>query len=347
MTFKEAIEKLKEKKNLTKDEAYHLFKSLAVESFDEAEVEEFLKLLREKGESWEEIAGAVRAYREVMRPFKHGLPEDAILIDTCGTGGDAKGTFNFSTAVALALSAEEDIYVVKHGNRAVSSKCGSADLVEALGIPLDLPEEVLQRALHQVRFVFLFAPLYHQAFAKVAPIRKRIGRTIFNLLGPLLNPAQPKYQLLGVFNFLLTEKIALVLDDLGVKRAMVVWGEDGYDEVTVTGSTKVSELRDGKITTYYLDPEDFGLERLPEERWGELQSSSKEESLEILQKLFSNRLEGPIRDMFLLNLACALYTCGKTIDIKGGLKRAREMLENGVIERHLGRIISYYEGIKN
>lgn len=346
MKFREAIAKIREKKNLTKEEAYELFKRLALEPFDEEEVEAFLKALREKGETWEEIAGAVKAYREVMKPFDHGLPEDAILVDTCGTGGDAKGTFNFSTAVALALSAEEDLYVVKHGNRAISSKCGSADLVEALGIPLDLPEELLKRALHEVRFVFLFAPLYHQAFARVAPIRKRIGRSIFNVLGPLLNPAKPKYQLLGVYNFLLTEKIAYVLDDLGVIRAMVVWGEDGYDEVTVTGSTKVSELRDGKITTYYLDPEDFGIERLPEERESELKSTSREESLELLQKLFANQLEGPIRDMFLLNLACALYICGKTIDIKGGLKRAKSMLESGLFEKHLREVVSFYQSLK-
>lgn len=347
MDLREAIAKLREKKNLTKEESYVLFKRLALEPFDEAEVEEFLRLLRDKGETWEEIAGAVKAYREVMKPFNHGLPEDAILVDTCGTGGDAKGTFNFSTAVALALSMENDVYVVKHGNRAITGKCGSADLVEALGIPLDLPEELLRRALHEVRFVFLFAPLYHQAFARVAPIRKRIGRTIFNVLGPLLNPAKPKYQLLGVFHFLLTEKIALVLDDLGVKRAMVVWGEDGYDEVTVTGSTKVSELRDGKITTYYIDPEDFGFERLTEEREDELKVEGKEESLHVLQKLFSNQLEGPIRDMFLLNLGCALYVCGKVIDIKAGIKKAKEYLESGALNTKLDEIVRFYQKLKN
>lgn len=345
MNFSEAMGRLKEGKNLTKEEAYELFKRLALEPFDEGEVEAFLKALKEKGESWEEIAGAVKAYREVMRPFEHGLPQEAILVDTCGTGGDAKNTFNFSTAVALSLTAEEDIYVVKHGNRAVSSKCGSADLIEALGIPLDLPQELLKEALYKTRFVFLFAPLYHSAFAKVAPIRKRIGRTIFNLLGPLLNPAKPNYQLLGVFDFRLTEKMAYVLDDLGVKRAMVVWGEDGYDEITITGSTKVSELRDGKITTYYLDPEDLGLERCTEEN--ELKVTSLEESLETLYKLFEGSLEGPIRDMFLLNLAGALYICGKSLDFKGAFKRAKAILEEKRALERLKEISSYYRNLKN
>lgn len=345
MTFKEAIELLKEKKSLTKEQSYTLFKKLALEEFDEAEVEEFLKALREKGETWEEIAGAVKAYREVMKPFEHGLPDSVILIDTCGTGGDAKHTFNFSTAVALALTVEEDVFVVKHGNRSVSSKSGSVDLIEALGIPLDLPQEVLKETLRKVRFVFLFAPLYHPAFARVAPIRKRIGRTIFNLLGPLLNPARPNYQLLGVYDFRLTEKMAYVLDDLGVKRAMVVWGEDGYDEITVTGSTKVSELENGRITTYYLDPEDFGFERCLDER--ELKVKDCKESLEILYKLFDNSLEGPIRDMFLLNFAGALYVCGKAIDFKGALKKAKKYLEEKELFKNLEEILNFYSKIKN
>lgn len=344
MTFKEAIALLREKKSLTKEQSYTLFKKLALEDFDEGEVEEFLSALREKGESWEEISGAVKAYREVMKPFEHGLSDSAILVDTCGTGGDAKHTFNFSTAVALALSVEEDVFVVKHGNRSVSSKSGSADLIEALGIPLDLPPEVLKEALREVRFVFLFAPLYHSAFAKVAPIRKRLGRTIFNLLGPLLNPARPNHQLLGVYDFRLTEKMAYVLDDLGVRRALVVWGEDGYDEITITGSTKVSELEKGRITTYYLDPEDFGFERCLTEE--DLKVRDSRESLEILYKLFENALEGPIKDMFLLNLAGALYICGKAIDFKGALKRARKYLEEGYLLRQLEKILNFYQRLR-
>ncbi|MFN4132158.1 MAG: anthranilate phosphoribosyltransferase [Caldimicrobium sp.] len=341
LNFASATIKIKEGKNLTLEESYLLFRKLALEGFEEGEVEEFLKALKEKGETWEEIAGAVKAYREVMKPFEHGLPKEAILIDTCGTGGDAKNTFNFSTAVALALTAEEDIYVVKHGNRAVSSKCGSADLLEALGIPLDLPQEVLKEALYKTRFAFLFAPLYHPAFAKVALIRKKIGRSIFNLLGPLLNPAKPKYQLLGVFDFKLTEKMAYVLDEIGVERALVVWGEGGYDEITTTGSTKVSELEKGKITTYYIDPEDFGYEKCNQEE--ELKVLSKEDSLNILYKLFSAELEGPIRDMFLLNLAGALYICGKSIDLKGALKKANKLLYEKKLLQTLENIQNYYQ----
>ncbi len=344
MDFKVATEKLKKKESLTKEESYLLFRKLAEGDFEESLVEEFLIALREKGEAWEEIAGAVKAFREVMKPLEVELEEGAILLDTCGTGGDGKGTFNFSTAVALGITVEENIYVVKHGNRSVSSKSGSADLIEALGIPLDLPTEILKKALKEIRFIFLFAPLYHSAFDKVALIRKKIGRTIFNLLGPLLNPAKPTHQLLGVYAFSLTEKIAYVLDDLGVKRALVVWGEDGYDEITLTGSTKVSELEHRKITTYYIDPENLGLERLEDE--GELKVNNVEESRKILYQLLENKLKGPIRDMFLLNLAGALYISRKSIDFKGALKKAQKYLEEGLLIRRLEEILNYYKNLK-
>jgi anthranilate phosphoribosyltransferase len=345
MTFQEAIEILSAKKSLTFSQAYELFKKIATEPFDEAEVEAFLKALKEKGESWEEIAGAVKAYREVMNKVPHNLPSDAIIVDTCGTGGDAKGTFNFSTAVALALSKVDGIYVAKHGNRSITSRCGSADIISALGIPLNLPPEVLARALEEVRFVFLFAPSFHPAFAKVAEIRKRVGRSIFNILGPLLNPAGANYQLLGVFDFLLPEKIALALESLGAKRALVVWGEGGYDEVTITGSTKVSELRDGVVTTYYLDPEDFGFERCEEE--DKLKVSGPDDAIEKLKALFEKRLEGPIRDMFVLNLGCALYLCEKSIDVKGGIKLAKKMLEEGGLWEHVMFLVEYFKKLKN
>jgi len=344
MTFQEAIEILSAKKSLTSSQAYELFKKIAAEPFDEGEVEAFLKALKEKGESWEEIAGAVKAYREVMIKVPHNLPRDAIIVDTCGTGGDAKGTFNFSTAVALALSKVDGIYVAKHGNRSITSKCGSADIISALGIPLNLPPEILGRALEEVRFVFLFAPNFHPAFAKVAEIRSRVGRSIFNILGPLLNPAGANYQLLGVFDFLLPEKIALALDSLGAKRALVVWGEGGYDEVTITGSTKVSELRDGVVTTYYLDPEDFGFERCEEE--DKLKVSGPDEAIEKLKALFENRLEGPIKDMFILNLGCALYLCEKSIDVKGGIKLAKKMLEEGGLWEHVMFLVEYFKKLK-
>jgi anthranilate phosphoribosyltransferase len=345
MTFQEAIEILSAKKSLTSSQAYELFKKIATEPLDEAEVEAFLKALKEKGESWEEISGAVKAYREVMNKVPHNLPRDAIIVDTCGTGGDAKGTFNFSTAVALALSKVDGIYVAKHGNRSITSRCGSADLISALGIPLNLPPEVLARALEEVRFVFLFAPNFHPAFAKVAEIRRRVGRSIFNILGPLLNPAGANYQLLGVYEFLLPEKIALALESLGTKRALVVWGEGGYDEVTITGSTKVSELRDGMVTTYYLDPEDFGFERCEEE--DKLKVSEPDDAIEKLKALFENRLEGPIRDMFILNLGCALYLCEKSIDVKGGIKLAKKMLEEGGLWEHVMFLVEYFKKLKN
>lgn len=343
MDLKSAYVKVKEKRHLSKEEAYEVFKKIATEDWEESDLEKFLIALREKGESWQEIVGAVLAYREVMKPFNHDLSGSALIVDTCGTGGDQKHTFNFSTAVALSLASEEDLYVAKHGNRAVSSRCGSADLIEALGIPLDLTPEVSAKALKEVKFAFLFAPLYHPAFKKVASVRKRLGRTIFNTLGPLLNPAYPNYQLLGVYNFLLTEKIAYVLDDLGVKRALVVFGEEGYDEITITGSTKISELRDGKITTYYIDPEDFGFELCKELE--KLQGGSPEKNLKILESLLKGEMEGPMMDMFLLNLGGALYLCEKALDFKGGIKRAKELIFSGRAWQKYLEIKNYYQSL--
>ncbi|WP_038056834.1 anthranilate phosphoribosyltransferase [Thermodesulfobacterium hydrogeniphilum] len=345
MEIKEAIVKLKEGQSLTKKESYEVFKKIATQNFNEEEVEKFLDFLQKKGETWQEITGAVLAYREVMTPLPHKLPEDAIIVDTCGTGGDQKNSFNFSTAVAIALSAEEGIYVAKHGNRSISSKCGSADLLEVCGIPIDLSPEASAQALEEIGFAFLFAPIYHPAFKKITPIRKRLGRTIFNVLGPLLNPAKPNYQLLGVYNFLFTEKIAYVLDSIGVKRALVVFGEEGFDEITITGSTKISELRDEKITTYYEDPEKFGFERC--EDLSELEVKSPEESKKILERVLKGEQEGPIMDMFLLNLGGALYLCEKSIDFKGGIKKAKQLIESGKAWEKWQEIQKYYRKLKN
>ncbi|QER41210.1 anthranilate phosphoribosyltransferase [Thermodesulfobacterium sp. TA1] len=345
MTLKEGIVRLKEGKNLTQEESYQIFKSLATEDFSHEDAEVFLDLLKKKGETWQEIAGAILAYREVMTKLPFSLPEGAVLVDTCGTGGDAKNSFNFSTAVAIALSAIDGIYVAKHGNRSVSSQSGSADLIEASGIPLDLPPEVSAQALKDLKFTFLFAPLYHPAFKKVIPIRQKLGRTIFNLLGPLLNPASPTHQLMGVYSYVMTEKIGYVLDAIGVKRALIVFGEEGFDEITITGSTKVSELRDERITTYFLDPEDFGFERC--ENLEELQVKGPKHSLEILEKLFKNKLEGPIKDMFLMNLGAAIYLCEKAIDIKGGIEKAKELLNSGQVWEKFQEIKDYYKKLKN
>ncbi len=347
MRLKEAIEKIKERKNLSFEEAYEVFKEISQGNFKEDELEEFLIGLREKGEVWEEIAGAVKAYREIMKKLPHALHGEngVYLVDTCGTGGDHKNTFNFSTAVALVLPAVEGIFVAKHGNRAVSSRCGSADFIEALGIPLEIPSELLARLLEDTGFAFIFAPLYHQAFKLVAPVRKKIGRSIFNILGPLLNPAEPDYQLLGVFDFLLTEKIAYVLDALRVKRGMVVFGEGGFDEITVTGSTKVSELRDERITTYYIDPEPLGIERC--EDISLLQGGDARENIKIFEKILHGDLEGPVMDMFLMNLAGALYICDKGIDYQAAFKLAKELIYSKKALEKVKKIIETYSKVKN
>ncbi len=341
MEIKDGILKLKQGQNLKKEEAYEIFKKLAVDEFSEEEAEKFLDLLRKKGETWQEITGAVEAYREVMTRVPHSLSSSAKIVDTCGTGGDQKYTFNFSTAVAIALSALDGIYVAKHGNRSISSKCGSADLIEICGIPLELSPEASAQALEEIGFSFLFAPLYHPAFKKVAHIRKKLGKTIFNTLGPLLNPAFANYQLIGVYDFLLTEKIAYVIDNIGIKRALVVFGEEGFDEITITGSTKISELREEKITTYYIDPENFGFERCT--NLEELVVTSPSQSKEILEKILQGKLEGPIMDMFLLNFGASLYLCEEAIDFKGGIKKAKELIKSGKVWEKWQKIKEYYK----
>ncbi len=310
----------------------------------EAQIGALLTAWRMRGETWQEVAGAARAMRERMIRVPHGLPENAPLVDTCGTGGDAKGTFNVSTAAAFVVAAA-GIPVAKHGNRSITSRSGSADVLEALGIPLEVPPELSARALEKVGFAFLFAPAYHPAVKAVMGPRRELGfRTIFNLLGPLCNPAGANTQILGVFDFRLTEKMAYALDALGCRRALVVFGEGGYDEFTVTGSTKVSELREGRITTYYVDPPDVGLELCEDP--AELLGRDAAENARIIENILSGQETGPKRDMVLLNAGAALYAAEKTLDLRGGVALAREILESGKAYAKLEEIRRFFRTLR-
>ncbi len=337
--LRDYLEKLIARKDLSPEETATLFEKIIHDETDGYQLAGLLTALRAKGESWEEIAAAASVLREASLKVPHRLPPDLPLVDTCGTGGDQKGTFNVSTAAAFVVAAA-GIKVAKHGNRSVSSRCGSADVLEALNIKVDLPPELAAECLETHGLCFLFAPLYHPALKKVAPVRKALGiRTIFNLLGPLLNPAGANVQVLGVSDFRLTEKMAFALDALGARRALVVFGEGGYDEFVVTGSTKVSELREGRITTYYVDPQDVGLEFCEDPE--ELKGGDAEENARIIREILMGRDEGPRRDMVALNAGAAIYAAEAVIDLKAGVKKALEILASGKAMDKLEELVAF------
>ncbi len=337
--FKALLANLVENKDLTPSEAAEAIDLMMNGKATEAQIGAFLAAMRLKGETWQELAAAARVLREHARRLPLHLPAEEPLVDTCGTGGDQKGTYNVSTAAAFVVAAA-GVKVAKHGNRSVSSKCGSIDVLEALGLKVDMPPEIAVRCLEETGLCFLFAPLYHPAMKNVARPRREVGfRSIFNLLGPLANPAGANVQVLGVSDFRLTEKMAFALDDLGCRRALVVFGEGGYDEFTVTGSTKVSELREGRITTYYVDPEDVGLELCEDPE--ELLGGDASENARIIEKLLRGDLKGPKRDMLVLNAGAALYATEKTIDLKAGVKLADQILSSGKAYEKLEALRSF------
>ena len=254
--LKEAIAKLIEGKNLNEDEAISSLDCIMSGKATDAQIGSFITALRIKGETIEEVTGCAKVMRE--KAYKIN-PKIDYYIDTCGTGGDGSNTFNISTATAF-VAAAGGVPVAKHGNRSVSSKSGSADVLESLGINIDVPPETAKECIEKVGIGFMFAPHFHKSMKYAAGPRKELGvRTIFNILGPLTNPANAKGQVLGVFDEKLTEPVANVLLNLGVEKAMVIHGLDGMDEITTTTRTKVSEVRDGSIINYYIDPEEYGF----------------------------------------------------------------------------------------
>lgn len=293
-----------------------------------AQIGSFITALRMKGETVAEITGAVRVMREKATNIDTGVDMDGggIVVDTCGTGGDSSGTFNVSTASAFVV-AGSGVTVAKHGNRSISSKCGSADVLEAAGVILNLPPEDISTCIRETGIGFLFAPALHGAMKYAIGPRKEIGvRTVFNILGPLTNPAGANVQVLGVFAEDLTEPLAEVLGRLGSKRALVVHGEGGLDELTVTGMTRISELRDKVVTTYTLSPGDVGLQtaNLNELKGGE----TSEEAAEQLTAILAGE-KGAKRDMVLLNSGAALMAAGLCENINKGVELAAEIIDSG------------------
>jgi anthranilate phosphoribosyltransferase len=275
-----------------------------------------------KGETVDELVGFVRAMRENAKP----MPCQSVrLVDTCGTGGDKKGTFNVSTLAALAASGA-GCKVAKHGNRSVTSRCGSADLLEALGVKVDAPSAVIARCIDSLGIGFMFAPAFHPATKHAVLPRREIGiKTLFNLIGPLSNPAKAKRQIVGVFAPEWTEKLAEALGRLGSEHVLVVWGEDGMDEITLAGRTKVSELRNGKIATRWIQPEDFGYNRIEPNA---VRGGDAKENARIAVDVLTGK-PGPARHMTALNAGAAIYAAGVAVSIFEGARLAEESIDSG------------------
>jgi anthranilate phosphoribosyltransferase len=341
----EAIRKVVEGKDLTRDEAFAVMDSIMSGQATDAQIAAFLTALRMKGETVDELVGFARVMREKVSLVKtrHRVQaslsgtDREMLVDTCGTGGDATGTFNVSTATAFVV-AGAGIPVAKHGNRSVSSLCGSADVVEALGVRLDLPPERVGRCVDEVGIGFCYAPLLHKAMKYVMLARKEIRiRTVFNILGPLTNPARASAQVIGVYDGRLTEVMAQVLKELGTVRAFVVHGEDGLDEISNTCESRISEVRSNEVRTYTVRPEDFGLTRA---RMADLQGGSVADNAEIIRRILKGE-RGPKRDIVALNAGAAIAAGGKAEDIGAGIAMAQHSIDSGAALDRLSRLVEF------
>jgi anthranilate phosphoribosyltransferase len=334
--LKEAIYKVVTRQDLTEEEMARAMEVIMGGEATEAQIGAFITALRMKGETVAEITAAARVMRAKATRIPLGnnlvdLDRDEInvdwetIVDTCGTGGDATSTFNVSTTTAFVV-AGAGVRVAKHGNRAVSSRCGSADVIEALGINLNLTPQQVAQCINEVGIGFLFAPQLHGAMRFAIGPRREIGiRTIFNVLGPLTNPAGANVQVLGVYDPGLTEPLALVLGNLGTKSAFVVFGEGSFDEISIVGPTRVSELKDGTVRTYTITPEDFGLQRAT---LSDIKGGDVFENARIVRRVLAGE-GGPRGDMVALNAAAAFIAAGLATDFPAGIELARKTMETG------------------
>ena len=345
MMINEAIKKAVDRVDLTAEEAESVLEQIMTGQCTDAQIASLLTALRMKGETVAELTGFARVMRRKaahVRPHttvsaEMGDTEREALIDTCGTGGDVSGSFNVSTATAFVV-AGAGVRVAKHGNRSVSSQCGSADVVEALGVNIELAPDRIATCIDEVGIGFLHAPLLHDAMKYVALARRQMGiRTIFNMLGPLTNPAGANTQVIGVYAAHLTELLARVLSELGSTRALVVHGSDGLDEITITCESKITELRNGEIRTYSVSPEDFGLARATP---GEIQGGDARQNSEIILEVLQGG-RGPRRDVVLLNAAAAFVASSRVNGLKEGVSRAAESIDSGDALNKLKQLIEF------
>lgn len=334
MNIQTAIRRVTERKNLSQEEMATVMRAIMTGECTPAQIGGFLVGLRMKGETVDEITAAARVMRELAARVRI---DPTHLVDTCGTGGDARGTFNVSTAAAFVVAAAGG-KVAKHGNRSVSSKSGSADLLEAAGAVLDLPPERVARCVETVGVGFLFAPRFHSAMKHaVGPRREMAVRTIFNILGPLTNPAEAPHQLLGVYSRDWLRPVAEVLRELGSRHVLVVHAEDGIDEISIEAPTHVAELVNGEIREYTISPEQFGIERAPLDL---VRAADAAESLAMIRRVFAGE-PGPAADLVVLNAGAAIYAADLTDSLDAGLARARELLRSGAVARKLDEFVAF------
>jgi anthranilate phosphoribosyltransferase len=321
--FKENLNLIIQRKNLTDTQMYDMISEIFTGNITDSQIAAFMAALATKGETAEELSGAARAMRKKAVKIHCNASN---VIDTCGTGGDGLNTFNISTTTAFVV-AGCDVIVAKHGNRSVSSKCGSADVLEGLGVKIDTDPEIVEEAIAEIGIGFLFAPKYHGAMKYAATARKETGiRSIFNMVGPLSNPAAASGQILGVYAPELTEMFANALNTLGVKKAFVVHGHDGLDEISVCAPTRVSELADGMIKTYDLNPETFfGEEAEPDALTG----GDVQKNVSITRGILDGSITGPKRNIVLINSAAALITADKAKTLEEGLSLANDAIDSG------------------
>jgi anthranilate phosphoribosyltransferase len=340
----EAVRALTERRDLTRIEAAAAMEAIMSGAATNAQIAAFLTALRMKGETVEELIGFAQVMRQkAVRVRTRGEEVAALtgtdremLIDTCGTGGDAAGTFNVSTATAFVV-AGAGLKVAKHGNRSVSSLCGSADVVETLGINLELTPGQVARCIDEAGIGFLYAPLLHTAMRHVMAARREMGiRTVFNMLGPLTNPASANAQVVGVYAAALTEPLARVLAELGTARAFVVHGADGLDEISNTGESRLSEVREGLVRSFTVRPEDFGL---PRAGITELQGGDREQNAQIIRAILSGE-PGPKRDIVLMNAAAALVAGARARELKEGVGMAARSIDTGAARAKLEALVA-------
>jgi anthranilate phosphoribosyltransferase len=333
------IEKILSGAHLSRAEAEAAMEQILTGVLRDAEIAGLLSALRAKGETVDELVGFATVMRRHAAPiFRSGRPRRTeTIVDTCGTGGDASGTFNVSTAAAFVV-AGAGVRVAKHGNRSISSRCGSADVLEALGVRINLPPERAGDAIEEIGIGFLFAPAVHSATRHAMAARRQLGgRTVFNLLGPLTNPAGVSAQVVGVFDAAFLEMLARSLGELGVRRAFVVHGADGLDEISLAGETYVAELSAASVRTYTITAEDFGLPRTPREA---LAGGNATENSQIIRRVFGGE-RTPHREIVLANAAAALVAAGRAADFREGVLLASESIDSGAARARLDALIAF------
>ncbi|MDR2195142.1 MAG: anthranilate phosphoribosyltransferase [Gallionellaceae bacterium] len=338
MKPQDALKRIIEHREIFHDEMVSLMRQIMSGEVTPVMIAAIITGLRVKKETIGEIAGAAVVMRELATKVE--VADDGRLVDTCGTGGDGAHSFNISTASAF-VAAAAGAKIAKHGGRSVSSQSGSADVLESLGVNINLSPEATARCIADAGFGFMFAPSYHSAMKHAAPVRKELGvRTLFNILGPLTNPAGAKQQLMGVFHRDLVGIQARVLQRLGSRCALVVHGEDGLDEITLTGNTLVAELKDGEVCEYTIHPRQFGLETATLE---DIHAASVEQSRDMLLGVLDNR-PGPARDIVLMNAGAAIYLAGLAASLEDGARMAANVIANGAAKQKLAELVRVSKG---